>query len=485
MRLELAVFRLFAVGIEDGAACLHRIAEEVREVVGNVVLVALVLLGIDLIAVLDVAEHFFARNDARIADVIHIADGVLGHGEEVDERLRGLFLRALGHDPAVEPEVGAFVGDEEVEQFALRLVAVLVLARFGEVHRIDRVAAPGKVEPDLAAHDVRLARVRLIAVDVFVHLLHDGFHLLDGLFVRAVHDLGELGAVVGRGRVERLDLVAVQDREGDEVGIAHIVLGRHLVAVLRRAHDIPAEFFEFVVFDVFGVVDKARHAPHIACRVVCPGGIVGRVRLVDAVAVEDAADEGGDVADIVVFLDRGVEETLVIALEPVLRRELHDHVLGGTEQVVVALVGEHELVVHIFVGAEGRVFHADGGAVRLLVPRFEAFRHGGSLLVAVVVGVIGALSALVHVFLPVVYAQDDGVVLGAARKGKYGKGERRREGERADALCVHRVSSFLRPVRLEMSTMSRMRTKMMVVSAQKEESVAAVCALPRVVALKT
>ena len=474
VRIELAALRLFAVGNEGRV--LHGVAEEVTQVICCCIckkfFLALVFLGIDGVRLADVIEHFFACNDARIADIIHISDCVFGHREEVDERLRRLLVRAFRHDPAVEPKICAFLGNEEVE-----IDSVLF---FGKIHRIDGVAAPCEVEPNAPADNVRLAGIRFVAVNVFVHLPHDFFYLCDGFVVGAVHDLGKFLRIVVGGLVKRGDLVFVENGERHKVGIAHVVLGRHAVAVSLFRHDIPAEFGQVCRVNVFGVVNKARHAPHISRGVVAPRGIVLRIFFVDAVALEHLPDIRGDVADIVVLFLARVEETFVVRFEVILRRKFHDHVLGGAEKIV--LVPEFELVVHIFVCSERGVFHADGGAVLLFVPPFKASDHVGRVGIAVP----RVLAAFVDVLLPIIDAEHNfGIGVAARQNGDRGERCDCRKQKCGNSSLFHFRTSFLRPTRFAEITTMRMTTKMMVVSAQKEESVAAVCALPRVVALNT
>ena len=328
-------------------------------------------------------------------------------------------------------------------------------------------------------------------VPVFLHFEQDLLHFGDRLLVRAVHVVGHLRGVVGVrelsrfvARLEVEQLLFKEDGEPHEVGIAHVVLRRDLPCDGFVEHERPSQF-ELFLGDIFGVVHEPRRAPHISRGVFAPCGLAVAHR--HRVGVEFLLDEGRDVVDIVVELVALVEERLGVGLEHILGGELHDHVLGGAQKIVG--IAQLELVVHILVGAEGGVFHRDGGAVGLLVPHFKVLDEGGrgAVLVDLVVVLIGALAALVDVFLPVVDAKEDALVFPARRKGGKAGKEECRCGKQGKDAFFHRLASlfscFFRPVRLAASTTMRMMTKMTVVSAQKEESVSAVCTLPFIVAL--
>ena len=336
-----------------------------------------------------------------------------------------------------------------------------------------------------------LARVRLEAEQVFLHVEQDLLHLCDGLLVRAVHVVGDHRRVLGirqfARRVPRLEvqkLVLEEDGEPHEVGIAHVVFGRDFALDRLVEHERPAELKLFFG-DIFGVVNEPRRAPHISRRILAPPGFAAAHR--HRVGVEFLLDEGGDVVHIVVEFVALVEEILGIGFEHIFGGELHDHVLGRAQKIVS--IAQLELVIHVLVGAEGGVFHRDGGAVRLFVPHFEVLDEGGrgAVLVDFVVVLIGAFAALVDVFFPIVDAKEDAVIPPARRKGGEAGDKERRCGKQGKDALFHALtplfSCFFLPVRLAASTTMRMMTKIMVVSAQKEESVSAVWTLPFIVAL--
>ena len=336
-----------------------------------------------------------------------------------------------------------------------------------------------------------LARIRLEAEQVFLHVEQDLLHFGDRLFVRTVHVVGHLRGVVLIRKLSRFvagfqveQLLFKEDGEPHEVGIAHVVFGRDFALDRLVEHERPAEF-ELFFGDIFGVVNEPRRAPHISRRILAPPGFAAAHR--HRVGVEFLLDEGGDVVHIVVEFVALVEEILGIGFEHIFGGELHDHVLGGAEKIVG--IAELELVIHILVGAEGGVFHRDGGAVRLFVPHFEVLDEGGrgAVLVDFVVVLIGAFAALVDVFFPIVDAKEDAVIPPARRKGGEAGDKERRCGKQGKDALFHALtplfSCFFLPVRLAASTTMRMMTKMTVVSAQKEESVSAVWTLPFIVAL--
>ena len=396
-------------------------------------------------------------------------------------------LFVFGDDPAVEPQIGALLGHVVVERHR----AFAVLGVFRDVHRIHGVAAPGEVEPDGARHHVVLARIRLEAEQVFLHVEQDLLHFGDRLFVRTVHVVGHLRGVVLIRKLSRFvagfqveQLLFKEDGEPHEVGIAHVVFGRDFALDRLVEHERPAEF-ELFFGDIFGVVNEPRRAPHVSRGILAPLGFAAAHR--HRVGVEFLLDEGGDVVHIVVELVALVEELLGIGFEHILGGELHDHVFGRAQKVVS--IAQLELVIHVLVGAEGGVFHRDGGAVRLFVPHFEVLDEGGrgAVLVDFVVVLIGAFAALVDVFFPIVDAKEDAVIPPARRKGGEAGDKERRCGKQGKDALFHALtplfSCFFLPVRLAASTTMRMMTKMTVVSAQKEESVSAVWTLPFIVAL--
>ena len=250
---------------------------------------------------------------------------------------------------------------------------------------------------------------------------------------------------------------------------------------MRRAHDVPAELCQVIEFYIVGVVNESRHAPHVAGGIVAPRRRVVSILFVDAVAFEHISDIGGDVLRVIVAFDGGIKEILVVWLQIVLCGKFHDHVLGRAQKIV--RVAELKLIIHVFIGAKSGIFHADGGAVLFFIPAFKAFDHGGGFFRSVP----GIFPAFVNVLFPVKYAQDDRLIAAAAGcDQKRRKGYDRGECKCADAFFSHFPTSFLlRPARFAVITTMRMTTKMMVVSAQNEESVSAVCALPRMVALNT
>ena len=336
-----------------------------------------------------------------------------------------------------------------------------------------------------------LARIRLEAEQVFLHVEQDLLHFDDRLFVRTVHVVGHLRGVVLIRELSRFaagfeieQLLFKEDGEPHEVGIAHVVFGRDFPFDGFVEHERPTEL-ELFFGDIFGVVNEPRRAPHISRRILAPPGFAAAHR--HRVGVEFLLDEGGDVVHIVVELVALVEEILGIRFEHILGGELHDHVFGRAQKIVS--IAELELVIHVLVGAEGGVFHRDGGAVRLFVPHFEVLDEGGrrAVLVDFVVVLIGAFAALVDVFFPVVDAQEDAVVSPARREGSEAGDKERRCGKQGKDALFHALtplfSCFFLPVRLAASTTMRMMTKMTVVSAQKEESVSAVWTLPFIVAL--
>ena len=105
--------------------------------------------------------HFFACNDAGVADEIHVRFCVFRLRNEAQELLRKGNVRAFGHYPAVEPDVAAFFGNSVVE---FRTVFVFVSG----VERVNSVSAPCEVDRDLAGGHVFFAAIDFKSVDVFL-----------------------------------------------------------------------------------------------------------------------------------------------------------------------------------------------------------------------------------------------------------------------------------------------------------------------------
>ena len=100
-------------------------------------------------------EYFVARDGARISDEIHVAYGVFGAGNKVDELFREFSVCAFGHHPAVEPDIAALFGNGVIQK---------AISLFSLVYRGDRVAAPCEIDVDFARRRVQFAAVHFESV---------------------------------------------------------------------------------------------------------------------------------------------------------------------------------------------------------------------------------------------------------------------------------------------------------------------------------
>ena len=336
--------------------------------------------------------------------------------------------------------------------------AVLVRIGLGVVHRVHGVAAPREVDADPPHDHILLAAVHFKAVEVLFEREQRVLGLFDGRLVRAVHDLGDFRVVSGvvlvvRRHVRRVvfllqphQLVAVDVRHAEEVRVAHAVLDGRRGGAPLLPEPRPAGQVLLDRLAQFRVIDEAHRAPHIGDGVLRP-----------AVRLEQVADIGGAVFRVVALGQERLGERFGHALVD----HLHDHVIGGADEVVRAGV-DLQLVVHILVGAEGGVLHADGSARPRLVIFFK-FRDE-------VDAVVLSLGRGADVVLPVIDAQHLDILGRAPREREHG-GEQHGAGERRrQQTSFHLEASFpaagLRARRLIASTTAIITMKMSADSAR-------------------
>ena len=126
--------------------------------------------GNHAVAPVKVIENFFCGDGGGIADIIHIAHGDVGAGEEVDERLcRNLpvfvaVYAVFEHNPAVKPQVGAFFG-HRIPQLGVLFVSL--------VHNVNGIARPLVVCYDLSRNHIRLAAVCFKGVNIVLYVLQN------------------------------------------------------------------------------------------------------------------------------------------------------------------------------------------------------------------------------------------------------------------------------------------------------------------------
>ena len=166
-------------------------------------------------------------------------------------------------------------------------------------------------------------------------------------------------------------------------------------------------------------------------------------------AVLFAVDVGGYVVYIVVCFDVGIHKICRKRLYFFLVQQLHYHIVGRAYKVVY--VAEIELVIQVFVGAEGGVFHAHVEAVILRIEPFgEVVNHAVHAHYIIFAGIgvfhvdcfVVAPVAEVDVLFPVGYAQNNRFVgVGAACKRKYGCGKQAGGGNGRNSNLLHMRSS--------------------------------------------
>ena len=352
------------------------------EIVGQINGIFPFLVGV---AIENVVEDLIPRNDAGIADIIHIPHGNFGRAEIVDEIVSQFRIGPLRHNPTVKPHGASVFGDGEVQLNPCGLLRL--------VNGVSRVAAPGLVDVNLPGHDVGFAAVHFQTVDVVLHGFQSvpcGSNILGG---GAVHQIAQLLAVFFLGEVQPIqskNFFPINLGHGGDIGVPHGVLEGDTVFVLGIPHDLPGLGVFFV--HVFGIVDNPNGTPHIAYGVS-----------VKAVFFEDLLDVGRNV--VVIIFQLGIIEFFQrqILVGAVLGGGDHflDHVVRGTDQIVLRF-SRFQGIEHGFVGFEGIVLNPNLDPRAGVVIRRPIFEDRGRFVVP-----------FVDIILPVIDPQDP-FLLGSA-----------------------------------------------------------------------
>ena len=245
-----------------------------------------------------------------VIDFFEVHQRDVGAAEEVD-KLHGVVVvfRALGHAQAVNPDVGAFLGDDVGE-----IVAV--------AHGIGGVAGPHQAHRRFAGDHLVLGFIHLVRLD------DTGLFLLDELL------LGQVERVLVAG-VHRIAEHFQRHAQRIADGVHH----EHVVVILLVPHRRPAG-------DRRGnhglVIEDADGAPHIRHGIFAGGIIIGGLEPVERIL--------GSVGQL----------RIVELLEQILGDQPFDNIIRG-EDHVVALRVVFDLHEHILVGGKPHIVHLDAG----------------------------------------------------------------------------------------------------------------------------
>ena len=351
--------------------CGHRQDIILRIPVSGKEVVHIILHGVRLILfrsvvpvqVLENSRISAAGNEGGVANVVHIPDGIIRAGNEVDEGLRRLLLRrvisnsALEHHPSVKINVRALLRDRKIQ-------LVIILVRL--VHRINRIARPLVVGQNLSGDHIRLSGIGLERIHVVLHGLQPVLHPCNHLRRGIVHHVLQLLLIIRIiDKVIGGEQVMLQCADRGKIALAHAVLNRHPALEIRIVQNRPGR--SLFLRDLLRIIDNSGHAPHVASRIIGPG------LPVDVLGFEDVLQIRRNSVDVVIVRIRLVKKVIRERNQPVLADQLHEHVFRRADKIKGIPQSQH--VVEIFIGAEGGIFNIHLDAIGFLVPLLKVLDH--------------------------------------------------------------------------------------------------------------
>ena len=191
-------------------------------------------------------HNFGSRNGTDVTDGIHIPQSDVRTTKIINKITGRLYITGIFRDrPAVIPDIAAFSGHFIVQFHPDSL-------RF--VHRPDRIAAPGKIEPGFAFRHHFLAEIGFPTGNVGFHLFQKCFGYGDRFGRIVVHQLLDR-----HGPIFQFLRMGVDN--GRTIGVTIAVFHQYLVSELRIPKTLPA--FDLFLLHELLVIQNPSRSPHI------------------------------------------------------------------------------------------------------------------------------------------------------------------------------------------------------------------------------